>query len=1248
MKKRITSLLLALTLLFGVAMSACKKGGFDVVLPETPPTTSTQTDLAEVWSMPATIKIMRDVDYSHYHEDPLLEYDAARNEYVSAQLVMTAKQSGVSYDIVLSDLISENGNVLSRANFDVYNQHYVRVSTPTNPNAGQLLGYYPDALIPLNLAKRAGENKLVKDQNQSLWLTVYIPKNTPAGTYTGNFTLKVGEETETVPVSVRVRDFAIPDEVHARSTFNMFSEFIAGAQYSNTRETYQRYVDYMLDYRISTTQIVRDDAPIDEWIKGIKKYAADPRVTSYNIITSQTIDSRDRIIALIENSRPGLNLLDKAVLYLRDEPFTMMEQAKKEHDAKIDELIELANSYTRKELDSFGLTREDIMGVEVLITMTASIDTIDGLRTYAPLLSDLDTEYQRETYAKYRDEAYKGKNNELAGTDYGTTWWYVCVHPSDPYPHYNIDTNLVGSRVASWMQYDYDLEGMLYWGIASYMETTSQFNEPEGWTHVDVYNEPNGVYVGANGDGYLVYPGVKYGVEDPMPTIRLMSIRDGFQDYEYLYMLERLVDEYAAKYDVEGFTFDGLMRSIYDKLYTGAKHNTDHTLVLDAKREVADMIELLQTEMHGIVEVGEVNPITKKVPVTVYAEQGTTMVYGDSTFGGTTSGDGVKFEIELSISAGENSFRATLKRGDKEFAINRFVTNEVKHVSSFDTADEVSKWAASSRAGYEDHVLLSLNTDADYVMEGSGSMKIKVEKQDYDNLAILTYKPHAKIAKADVLGEDSLKKLDSLTLNVYNTGDSFTLRVALAANYLGSERTQDIYKTTLTPGWNVINVSDIQKFGWKYMNVDMLDYLTDIRLNFPASSTKDYEVYVDKMFYTYAQPGSVAVSEVTWMKDVSSEQLPAFKPVRADANLITSFESYEEIVLDMKLLNMFGSASFIDAKGQTLAGEKDANYPEGLSLVTEGNYALKIEAQGDYRKLSKKPSLAVKTKIGGGTFEKTDFTDVDKIYLDVYNANATAQNVYVQYLTESVTGAKLTSQYKATVPAYTFQTVEFVIDRSVASRLLDLGQVSQVRICFDGETEYNQAPRIFFIDNFRLHTTTEPIDTSTPLRRAGELESADKADFLSTWKTIGSYNFFPSSLSFNDDPAYIKGGTGSFKLSNVPNHYGAEVLEYTIGWELTPMVTDLSNIQGISYWVYNAYDQPIQDWVRRTIREPSGDDSKDDMWGTLQPGWNQRTITKEQLLAMGFKLDEFNIFTLMFSVPAHDACDLYFDEILYF
>ena len=48
-----------------------------------------------------------------------------------------------------------------------------------------------------------------------------------------------------------------------------------------------------------------------------------------------------------------------------------------------------------------------------------------------------------------------------------------------------------------------------------------------------------------NGNGLLVYPGE----EGPVPSIRLELLRDGMEDYEYLALLARAVDQHRASAD---------------------------------------------------------------------------------------------------------------------------------------------------------------------------------------------------------------------------------------------------------------------------------------------------------------------------------------------------------------------------------------------------------------------------------------------------------------------------------------------------------------------------------------------------------------------------------------------------------------------------------------------------------------------------------------------------------------------------
>ena len=567
--------------------------------PVTPPTPDPDEQIdAEIWTLPSSVKVLREEDCSQYYtENATLNYSIAKNEYESMQLMISPDEDVSSYSLKVSELKGANNAVIPVENIEVYNEFYVYIKRGTAPNSTRPAGWYPDALIPQELSAQYNENMIAAGDNQGIWITIKTDKDTPAGVYNGSFTLTVDNISEEIPVVVNVMDFIVPDEVHARNSFYLFQDELSNGQFDNTVETYQNYVDYFLDYRISTTEIASLNYNIEDWVEQVKKYAADPRVTSYNVHGTGH-QGMTLFQALIENSTPELNLLDKAFFYLFDEPYTMMETATQSYYDKIDELIALADSYTDEELASYGLTKEDIEGVEVLITLTASINTIEGLRTYCALASDFDTEEQRETYENYRQNAYTGKNDELAGTDYGTTWWYVCVHPYDPYPNLNIDMDLSAARVLSWMQYDYDIEGLVYWGTATYFSTATRF-DTDGQKPVNVYEQADGVFAGANGDGYLVYPGAKYGTDEPIPTMRLMELRDGFEEYEYLYLLENLVNSALEENDLTG-NFDDIMADIFATLYTGAIPEQDHTLVLQARKSVADMIIAIQNDSSSI------------------------------------------------------------------------------------------------------------------------------------------------------------------------------------------------------------------------------------------------------------------------------------------------------------------------------------------------------------------------------------------------------------------------------------------------------------------------------------------------------------------------------------------------------------------------------------------------------------------------------------------------------------------------
>jgi hypothetical protein len=279
----------------------------------------------------------------------------------------------------------------------------------------------------------------------------------------------------------------------------------------------------------------------------------------------------------------------------------------------------------------------------------------------------------------------------------------------------------------------------------------------------------------------------------------------------------------------------------------------------------------------------------------------------------------------------------------------------------------------------------------------------------------------------------------------------------------------------------------------------------------------------------------------------------------------------------------------------------------------------------------------------GNTISKSDFEDVEKIMLDVYNANDTEENIYLQYLTRTEVGMKQSSRNGVKIPAKTKMTVEFNIERSILASLLNLKSVSQVRIVFDNETEYSEAPRKFYIDNLRAKLTQDPIDRNVKVREDGEIESANKEDYLAAWQNMNSYNFAPSSLTYNSDPRFIKEGAGSFCITNVLGFIDSTGSDYYGGgWKMITPFNDFRPYTHITFWVYIDCAEGI---VMQTLN------AAEDTYiylGIAQPNtWTQFTIPMDQFGTME-ELKNVTHFYVTARFPNKIISHIYFDEIRVF
>lgn len=797
---------------------------------------------AEVFTLPSTYKIMREQDTSEYYNNgKKLSISLAKNEYESTQLFIVPDKKVSSWNLEISDLKTADGKTLSQDTMEVYAQWYVQTKINSASGSNRLLGWYPDALVPLDAYREYGYDDIAAGDNQAITVTVKTKTDTAAGTYTGTFKLKYNNETENIPVEVKVWDFAVPEENHMISAIgNPFYQELLGGALDNTPEMYEKYNEYFLDHRINMNNLIYPYRSEAQQIEKLREYCNDIRVTAYSYVQEYyNVEATERKMRiLIENSDPEHNLLKKNFIYALDEPYRNEEKASIYAKQIVDLLISLANEYRDAELlDDYGLTWEDIAGQDILAAFTCeSLSTeVDGLRTYCPSISGYKSQATRDGYARRRAEAYTGANNELADNNFADTWWYTATGPNEPLPNQHMDAELYPLRAANWMQFEYDVKGYLNWGAFVYIDTDTL--SLEVWDNADIYNDPADAIKATNGDGYLVYPGLKFGIDAPIPSLRFQAMTDGFEDYEYLYMFDQLVEEYASQYG--DLAVDELLTPLYRSIYTDVEAYRNPEAILQARETLASYIEMLASDTHSLVFVGDANTKENSVSVDIYAKTGSVFTMNGKEYKGVECGNGIKITVDCKLSD-STYMEGTLKNGDASFPIKVFLSEQVQGVTTSDSQEELKKYIASQRIGEpSDHITLSLD-------ESLGMTTVKAvfgACLNADSYELASYTPAVSFNKETMFGSLSVEDVETITVNVYNPSES---SVDVIFQFRSGTKKKQLTKVTLTSGWNKISVPNVKEVEWAYK-----DKITDFSIAIDINTAEDVVMYFGDIYFTY-------------------------------------------------------------------------------------------------------------------------------------------------------------------------------------------------------------------------------------------------------------------------------------------------------------------------------------------------------------------------------------------------------------
>lgn len=557
MKKTI-SLILVLLLTASLFAGCGEDAAPETTVPESGP---------KLWFAYNTENLMQTEVYADKmaERDSTLRLYGVRGETESVQLMITPDAHVDSFELKANDLVNENGDKLKKGNIEFYCQWYVYLDTTYNPDA--YLGYYPDALVPYKAYKRARYNTIRAGENQGIWIEVKIPKDAAAGTYTGTVELELDKKDYEIPVELKVYDAQMPEEVHPKSCFLIWYDLIAKGEGKYTPELGTAYYDFLVERRIMPMDPIpaiwnNYDAYVD-WV--VENAAENPKVPCYCLpkkwadseigsVVSETalMDILTRLakrnVELREAGNETIDLFKKAYVYIMDEPAGEALERTKLCDLIVSRCkFAVADEYLKDYPDLYN----SLAGLSNIVTIgynpdLVGSDTEGGVQTWCPLFDNWHTEEQRQTYYDRMNTT-----DRLMGED---AWWYGCVGPRPPYPTYHLDDDLFSPRILSWMQYDYRCDGNLYWCVNTYTD--------------DMWETPVICFGDVSGEGNLLYPGAKFSIDGPISTLRLESIREGMEDFEYFWMIEQAILAYNAENGTD-YDAQALMKPLYADLYSG-------------------------------------------------------------------------------------------------------------------------------------------------------------------------------------------------------------------------------------------------------------------------------------------------------------------------------------------------------------------------------------------------------------------------------------------------------------------------------------------------------------------------------------------------------------------------------------------------------------------------------------------------------------------------------------------------------
>jgi len=423
-----------------------------------------------------------------------VEIALARNERESFQIGIRPPKDAPLDDVrfLATDLIGPAGSTIPASNIEIFSVRNYPVKIPSFYEGPT--GEHPDALVPYKPFQAPA------DRSTPVWFTVYAPPGIGAGQYKGTITMSAsGAPSVTIDLQAEVFDFELPVTPHLKTDFVYFPEYAQhwaqknGCTLSASALT-QRYADTARDHRITLRAATELPGP-GGWndparLEAFAKECLAKGATTFSV--SHTLAQYPAQLQQAEAFISTSPLKGRTFCQIAGEPPADVWP----------NVTEAARQWK---------------------TLAPNIPLMTTTFGYQPFLDDSIDIWAVNT------QVLDTGNNELVldrAARGQEVWWYVNRFNARPYANFLLDFAPIEHRILFWQTWALGITGVHHWAI--------NYASPEQNPFVDQLD-----LTPVNGDGFLVYPGP----DGPLSSIRWETIRDGIEDFDYLFIYSQYLKQ---------------------------------------------------------------------------------------------------------------------------------------------------------------------------------------------------------------------------------------------------------------------------------------------------------------------------------------------------------------------------------------------------------------------------------------------------------------------------------------------------------------------------------------------------------------------------------------------------------------------------------------------------------------------------------------------------------------------------------